>query len=105
AELDELLTLMIHNSSNQATRGVFARLTGTEPGPELPPDAYRGFRDRRLVVKRWLRTLGITDLHCVNPTYDGNGDLFGRDKQFIRDASVAGGLGGAPPEPHGQTGA
>ena len=28
-------------------------------------------------------TLGITDLHCVNPTYDGDGDLFGRDRQFL----------------------
>jgi hypothetical protein len=29
----------------------------------------------------------------VNPTYDGNGDLFGRDQQFLRDRSVPGGLG------------
>ena len=91
-EMDELLRLMIHNSSNQATRGVFARLTGTEPGPELPAEAYAAFRERRLSVLRWVQTLGITDLHCVNPTYDGNGDLFGRDKQFLADRSVAGGL-------------
>src|SRR5437016_13015909 len=79
---------MIHQSSNQATRKVFARLTETEPGPELSPEAYREFRERRQAVKRWLATLGIRDLHCVNPTYDGNGDLFGRDAQFLRDASV-----------------
>ncbi len=34
-ELDDLLTQMIHESSNQATQEVFARLTGTTPGPAL----------------------------------------------------------------------
>jgi beta-lactamase class A len=92
-DFDQDLSEMIRQSSNQATRKVFARLTQTEPGPELSPDAYREFRERRLAVKRWLATLGIQDLHCVNPTYDGNGDLFGRDAQFLRDASVPGGLG------------
>lgn len=91
-EMDSLLTQMIHNSSNQATREVLARLTGTEPGPELPPAAYEAFRERRLAVDRWLQTLGITDLHCVNPTYDSAGNLFGRDKQFVSDHSVTGGL-------------
>ncbi len=28
----------------------------------------------------------------MNPTYDGDGDLFGRDKQFVSDHRVAGGL-------------
>jgi len=71
---------------------VFARLTGTEPGPELDAKDYAVFRERRLLVKQWLESMGITDLHTVNPTYDGNGDLFGRDQQFLRDRSVAGGL-------------
>ena len=102
-EFDEQLSEMIRQSSNQATRKVFARLTDTEPGPELSPDAYRDFRERRLVVKRWLASLGIDDLHCVNPTYDGNGDLFGRDAQFIRDPSVAGGLGGTAPNRQAMT--
>jgi len=92
-DFDRDLTEMIRASSNQATRKVFARLTETEPGPELDAAAYREFRERRQSVKRWLATLGVTDLHCVNPTYDGNGDLFGRDAQFIGDATVAGGLG------------
>jgi len=90
--MDEWLTQMIHNSSNAATQQVFARLTGTEPGAALPADAYAAFRERRLAVERWLRTLGITDLHCVNPTYDGDGDLVGRDQQFVADHGVAGGL-------------
>jgi hypothetical protein len=93
-EMDRLLTEMIHHSSNRATRAVFSRLTATEPGPELPPAAYQVFRERRLAVSRWLHTLGITDLHCVNPTFDGDGDLFGRDKQFLSDRTIP----GAPPK-------
>src|SRR5262249_12629362 len=64
-EFDRELSEMIRESSNQATRKVFARLTGTEPGPELSPEAYREFREHRLAVKRWLTSLGIRDLHCV----------------------------------------
>lgn len=96
--LDELLIQMIHDSSNRATREVFARLTETESGAVLPPAAYQIFRERRLAVTRWLQGLGITDLHCVNPTYDGDGDLFGRDRQFVSDHSLAGSL----PTRHGE---
>jgi len=89
---DAELEAMIRESSNQATQKVFARLTNTAPGPALAPGDYRVFRERRLAVKRWLETLGIDDLHCVNPTYDGGGDLVGRDEQFLRDRTVKGGL-------------
>src|SRR2546425_11660874 len=102
-DFDRELSEMIRQSSNQATRRVFAPLTATEPGPELSPGAYRDSRERRLAVKHWLASLGIQALHCVNPTYDGNGDLFGRDAQFIRDASVPGGLGGSPPNRQAMT--
>jgi hypothetical protein len=67
-----------------------ARLTGTQPGPELPPAVYADFKQRRLTVDAWLRSLGIDDLHCVNPTYDGDGDLSGREVQFLRDRSAGG---------------
>ncbi len=77
--LDAQLEAMIRESSNAATQKVFARLTDTTPGPELAAAEYATYRDRRQVVKRWLQTLGIDDLHCVNPTYDGDGDLVGRD--------------------------
>lgn len=91
-QLDADLSGMIRESSNGDTQKVFARLTGTAPGPELDADAYAEFRRRRLLVKDWLGTLGIDDLHAVNPTYDGGGDLFGRDVQFLRDRSVSGAL-------------
>jgi beta-lactamase class A len=90
-EFDRQLTQMIYRSSNLATRQVVARLTETEPGPALPPDEYAEFVERRLAVKRWLSSLGIDDLHTVHPTYNGP-DLFGRDVQFLKDASVEGGI-------------
>ena len=84
------LRRMIRHSDNQSTRWMVYRLTGTEPGPELPPEQYARFRENRLAVKRWLTTMGLDNLHCVHPTYDGNGDLFGRDLQFMRDRSFQG---------------
>jgi beta-lactamase class A len=92
AALDEQLTLMIRQSSNRATQEVFAALSETAPGPELDEAAYREFRARRLRVDAWLDSLGVSGLHCVNPTYDGGGDLFGRDEQFLREKSVPGAL-------------
>lgn len=96
--LDGELGQMIRVSSNAATQRVFARVTGTEPGPELDPGAYAAYRERRLAVQRWLDALGVRGLHCVNPTYDGGGDLAGRDAQFLRDRSVPGGLPSADGE-------
>jgi beta-lactamase class A len=95
-ELDQLLVQMVYHSSNQATQQVVARLTGTTPGPELSPQAYRTFKRQRLLVKDWLATLGITGLHCVHPTYDGGADLYGRDVQFLKDPALDGALPSAP---------
>ncbi len=93
--LDEALEGMIRASSNQATQRVFERLTGAVPGPPLAEGPYAEFRERRLGVERWLKTLGITDLHTVNPTYDSGGDISGREEQFLSDRSVPGGLASA----------
>lgn len=93
--LDKSLEEMIRASSNQATQRVFERLTGAVPGPPLAEGAYAEFRERRLGVERWLKTLGITDLHTVNPTYDSGGDISGREEQFLSDRSVPGGLASA----------
>ena len=91
-ELDRELRAMIVVSSNAATQRVVRRLTDTTEGPRLPPDEYAVFRERRLRVKRWLHELGVDDLHAVHPTYDGNGDLHGRDQQFLEDGTVPGSL-------------
>ncbi len=92
AELDDALTHMIRESSNAATQRALALITGAEPGPPLEAAGYAEFRRRRLTIDDWLRTLGIDDLHCVAPTYDDNGDMVGRDVQFLKDRSVAGAL-------------
>lgn len=91
-KLDRQLHEMIYASSNKATQQVVWRLTGTRPGPELPPAPYAEFRERRLSIKRWLQTIGIDDLHCLHPTYDGDGDLHGRDRQLLRDPGIEGAL-------------
>ena len=92
AGLDAEIEAMIRVSSNVATQRVFARITGTEPGPALAPADYAAYREKRLGVQRWLAGLGVEGLHCVNPTYDGGGDIFGRDEQFLRDRTIEGGL-------------
>jgi hypothetical protein len=86
------LRAMIYHSSNRATQRVVRRLTLTEPGERLDPEQYEEFAYRRHAVKRWLETLGIVDLHTVHPTYDGGGDLHGRDLQFLKDKNVEGSL-------------
>ena len=86
------LRAMTYHSSNRATQRVVSRLTLTEPGDRLPPEQYAEFAYRRLAVKRWLQRLGIEDLHTVHATYDGGGDLHGRDVQFLKDKNVQGSL-------------
>ncbi len=90
--LDRQLNAMIHVSSNRATQHVLRRLTETQPGPRLEPEAYAEFVERRHRVKNWLNELGVRDLHTVHPTYDGGGDLHGRDLQFLQDREIAGAL-------------
>jgi beta-lactamase class A len=88
--LDRNLRAMVYASSNRATQKVVSRLTETEPGPRLEPAEYAEFVEKRHAVKRWLQELGITDLHLVHPTYDGGGDLYGRDEQFLHDTEIPG---------------
>jgi beta-lactamase class A len=92
ADLDRELRAMIVVSSNAATQQVVRRLTDTTAGPRLSPEEYAVFRKRRLRVKEWLHELGVDELHAVHPTYDGGGDIHGRDLQFLEDASLPGSL-------------
>ncbi len=98
AALEADLDAMIRRSSNSATQAVFRRITGTSAGPELEGREYETFRRQRVAIDAWLSSLGINDLHAVNPTYDGGGDLFGRDRQFLRDRSIGSGAPAAGDE-------
>lgn len=89
---DRQLDQMIYSSSNGATQKVVARITDTKPGPRLQGKEYADFVERRHAVKRWLRELGITDLHLVHPTYNGGVDLYGREEQFLEDTTIEGSL-------------
>lgn len=91
-DLDRQLTAMIYSSSNTATQKVFRRVTGTEAGAKLPPQEYEAFKQRRLAITRWLQEMGIVGIHSIHPTYNGGGDLHGRDVQLLKDASVEGGI-------------
>ena len=91
---DRQLQAMVYRSSNRATQEVVRKLTATQPGPRLDAEDYEGFAWRRHAVKRWLQGLGVRDLHLVHPTYDGGGDLYGRDLQFLEDKGVEGSLPG-----------
>ena len=91
-ELDRQLTSMIYNSSNTATQKVFRRITGTEAGGRLADQEYEVFKQRRLAVEQWLLDMGILGVHSIHPTYNGGGDLYGRDLQLLNDASVEGGI-------------
>ena len=93
-QFDRELRSMIFKSSNRATQVVLRRLTDTRAGPRLDESNYAEFRERRHRVRDWLEDLGITDLHTVHPTYDGGGDLYGRDLQFLEDTAVEGALPG-----------
>ena len=94
-ELDRQLTAMIYNSSNTATQKVFRQVTETKAGPKLSPEEYKQFRERRLAVERWLQDMGILGIHSIHPTYNGGGDLHGRDLQLLEDSSVKGGISNA----------
>ena len=94
-DLDRELTAMIYSSSNTATQKVFRRITGTEAGARLPPEEYEAFKQRRLAIARWLQGMGILGVHSIHPTYNGGGDLHGRDVQLLQDASVEGGISNA----------
>ncbi len=91
---DRQLEAMIRVSSNKATQVVLRRLTETTEGPALDAEEYAAFLERRHRVKRWLEGLGVDDLHTVHPTYDGGGDIHGRDLQFLQDENVPGALPG-----------
>jgi hypothetical protein len=66
SELDRALQDMIVDSSNDATGLVMDMVTETTSGPELPPEAFALWQQRRNQVNDWIRTWGWPELAQVN---------------------------------------
>lgn len=85
AETDEMkraLHDMIVDSSNDATHYVLDVLTGTTSGPELDPEALKGWQERRNAVNRYFAGLGYRGINCNKKPW-GDGP-YGREVQAIR---------------------
>jgi beta-lactamase class A len=84
SELDRALQDMIVDSSNDATGLVMDMVTETTSGPELPPEAFALWQQRRNQVNDWIRTWGWPELAQVNMNQktwcDGP---YGRERAFL----------------------
>lgn len=72
---------MIRISSNDATGYIVNATTGAHPGPELPPDDYRAWLEKRQAANRWFAGLGYTGLNVLHRTY--NEGSYGVERQAM----------------------
>lgn len=83
-ELRRAQRAMIRRGSHDATSYVVDRLSGTTSGPALAPSGREAWENQRLLVNRWLISLGWSELegcHAAQKTWqDGP---YGRERQFI----------------------
>jgi beta-lactamase class A len=78
-ELERALHDMIVDSSNDATGMVLDSLTGTTGGPELPPNEFAVWMDKRNLVNRYFESLNYTGIN-VNQKAFAEGP-YGRERQ------------------------
>jgi Beta-lactamase enzyme family len=78
-ELERALHDMIVDSSNDATGMVLDSLTGTTGGPELPPEEFAKWMEKRNLVNRYYEGLGYTGIN-VNQKAFAEGP-YGRERQ------------------------
>ena len=70
---------MIQDSSNDATGHVVDLITHTTGGPELEASLLEEWMQRRQLVNRWLREMGITGINACQKTW--NEGPYGRERQ------------------------
>ncbi len=75
------LASMLRVSSNAATNRILDRLSGTQSGPQLPPDELKVFAEKRQVVNHYLQQLGLKNINACQKTWDV--EPYGRDTQFL----------------------
>ena len=78
-ELERALLDMIVDSSNDATGMVLDSLTGTTGGPELAPEEFASWMEKRNLVNRYYAGLGYTGIN-VNQKAFAEGP-YGRERQ------------------------
>jgi beta-lactamase class A len=79
-ELRRAMRDMIVDSYNEATGYVVDQLTGTTSGPELSPDEFDAWFEKRDVVNRYFRSLGYQNINVNRKTWcEGP---YGREKQL-----------------------
>jgi beta-lactamase class A len=80
AELRRALHDMIVDSFNEPTGYVLDLLTGTTSGPELSPEEFAAWFDRRNAVNRYFTSLGCEKINLNRKTWcEGP---YGREKQL-----------------------
>jgi beta-lactamase class A len=78
-ELERAIRDMIVDSSNDATGLVLDSLTGTTGGPELGPEEFTAWMEKRNAVNRYFAGLGYTGIN-VNQKAFAEGP-YGRERQ------------------------
>lgn len=78
-ELDRAIADMIKDSSNDATGLVVDMTTGTTGGPELPPEEFEAWTQKRQAANEWFRSIGINGQNVCQKTW-GDGP-YGRERQ------------------------
>jgi beta-lactamase class A len=78
-EFERALHDMIVDSSNDATGLVLDTITDTTGGPELPPEAFAVWMEKRNAVNRYFQSLGYTGIN-VNQKAFAEGP-YGRERQ------------------------
>jgi beta-lactamase class A len=81
-ELRRALHDMIVRSGNESTGYVLDVLTDTTSGPELCPDEFAEWLDKRNAVNRYFESLGYTGINANRKTW--NEGPYGRDWQAVQ---------------------
>lgn len=82
-ELRRALHDMISYSSNDATSYIIDLLSGTTSGVEIYGNLWNSWQSQRLLVNRWLDSLGWIELKAINCCQKTWSDgPFGREKMF-----------------------
>jgi hypothetical protein len=70
---------MIVDSTNDATGYILDVVTSTTGGPELPEKDLKAWLEKRNVVNRWLKSVGIEGINVNQKTW--NEGPYGRERQ------------------------